>query len=392
MRVVVLSPTPPYRSGLSHYVLYLYSNFSNSHIVYIITNKDSNATPPSSNVVISRTFTPGISAPWTCLRSILIRDPDVLHIHVEYAFLGSWLNLLLLPFFMIILKFMCRSKIVMTLHGIPNIRSLYYYLRRILKIPAVVSGPLGLMYSALSYVSVCISCILSDAVIVHTGLMREALASFIPRKVLRKVHVIAHGSYEPVSIENPGGDRDHIIILTIGYQRPSKGIKTLLRAGREISRYISNVEFMIVGRRIQRIIEKEEKIKSCNVGVRIKIVDDFLEDKALDDIIRKAEIIVLPYEDLFYEASGALHRVALFRKPLVCSNIPRFSSSLTNGVDSLLFPAGNHIKLSNCISKLINNRVFAEQLSMRLAEKFSHTTWRLIARKHEQLFLAMIQE
>ena len=35
MNIVVISPTPPYNSGLSYYTLYLYSNFSKHHIIQI---------------------------------------------------------------------------------------------------------------------------------------------------------------------------------------------------------------------------------------------------------------------------------------------------------------------------------------------------------------------
>jgi len=391
MYIISLSPTPPYRSGLSHYVLYLYSNFSPLHKINIITNKDSSIFQ-NNNVTISKTFTPGVGAPWACLRKILAQEkPDILHLHIEYSFLGSWLNFLLLPLFMIILRSACRSsKIVTTLHGVPRYWPIYYYLKRKSRVSAV-SKPIALVYTILSYISIHLSCALSDAMIVHTDLMKSALASFIPHSMLLKVHVIPHGSYEPTNCTKKSrSNKNSIIILTIGYQRPSKGLKTLLRAAREVSRRATNVKFMIVGARIQRSLEREEKMMSNDIGARIEIVNSFLKDEALDEIIKKADIIVLPYEDMFYESSGALHRVALFGKALICSNVPRFRSCLTNGVNALLFRPGDYVELAAHLSRLINDDSLREQLSKRIVESFLHTRWKIIARKHEQLFLALL--
>jgi glycosyltransferase involved in cell wall biosynthesis len=103
-----------------------------------------------------------------------------------------------------------------------------------------------------------------------------------------------------------------------------------------------------------------------------------------------ADILVLSYEDFFYEVSGVLHRVALFGKPLICSNIPRFNSCLTDGKDAMFFTPRNHVELASCIRILINDALLRERLSRELVKKFSDKKWKLIAREHEQLFLRLV--
>ena len=392
MYIISIAPTPPYPSGLSHYVLYLYSNFSPSHKINIITNKDSNVIPQSKNVMISKIFTPGISAPWVCLRKILTQqNPDILHLHIEYSFLGSWLNFLLLPFFLLILRSLCRiSKIVITLHGVPRYWPIYYYLKKTSRV-SVVGRFLALVCTILSYVSIYLSCVLSDAVIVHTDLMKNALASIISYNMLSKIYIIPHGSYEPVHrVVKSRYNEDSIVVLTIGYQRPSKGLEVFLKSAKVVSRQVTKVKFMIVGTRIQKFIERKEKLANNDIDIKVNIIDNFLEDRVLDEVIEEADIIVLPYDDRFYESSGALHRVVLFGKALVCSNIPRFRSSLTDGVNALLFHPGDHMALAAHLLRLINDEPLREQLSKRAVEDFLHTRWRLVARKHEQLFLKLM--
>jgi glycosyltransferase involved in cell wall biosynthesis len=391
MNIISLAPTPPYKSGLSYYVLYLYSNFSTSNKINIITNKNS-LTLPCNNITISKTFTPGISALWSCLRRIRAqRRADILHLHVEYSFLGSWLNFLLLPIFLVILRLMLRnSKIIVTLHGVPNYWSILFYLKRKSRIP-IVSGPIALIYTIFSFISIRLSCIISDAVIVHTTLMKSALASFIPHSLLSKVHVIPHGSYEPPDwMKKSEINKNFIYILTIGYLRPSKGIKTLLKAAQEIINRTTNVKFVIVGTSIQKFIERGEKMTGGEVGGRIMIVNSLVKDNALDEIIRKADIIVLPYEDMFLESSGALHRVVLFGKALICSNIPRFRSHLINEVNALLFRPGDYRELAAHLFRLINDNLLRKRLSERLVDSFTHTRWKIIAKRHEELFLALL--
>jgi len=209
--------------------------------------------------------------------------------------------------------------------------------------------------------------------------------------MLSKVYVIPHGSYEPIHrTEKSRLNKDSINILTIGYQRPSKGLKTFLNAARVVSRQVNNVKFMIVGMRIQKFIERKEELTNDSIDINIERIDGFLEDRILDKVIEEADIIVLPYEDMFYESSGVLHRVALYGKALVCSNIPRFRSSLTNGVDALLFHPRDYMELATHLLRLINDISLREQLSRRVIEKFLHTKWELVARKHEQLFLKIL--
>jgi len=391
MNITVLSPTPPYRSGLSHYVVYLYSEFNKSHVINIITNKDSNLIG-SKNIIISKTFTPGIKALWVSLLRLLMQKADILHIHVEYAFLGNHLNFLFLPLLILVLKIAKKGKIIITLHGIPNYHSVLQYLKQILKIPTIISIPLSLAYSIFSYLSIYLAFTFSSGVIVHTELMKNVLISFMPQKVRSKIYVIPHGAYEPPSsVEKHECNKDFIIILTIGYQRPSKGLETLLKAAKEISYSMNNVKFMIVGKHIWTWLEGIKKRTNYD-KVQIEIIDNFLEDRDLDNIIRMADILVLPYEDLFYEVSGALHRVALFGKPLVCSNIPRFNSCLVNEKDAILFTPGNHIELVDRICRLINDPSLRKRLSKELVKKFSSKKWKLIAREHEQLFLKLIND
>ncbi|MEM2181004.1 MAG: glycosyltransferase [Candidatus Methanomethylicaceae archaeon] len=389
IQVISLSPTPPYESGLSHYALYLYSNFSKVHVI-IITNKNS-IVSGNKNLTILKIFVPGVKAPWVCLRRAALYNPKILHIQVEYAFLGSWLNFLLLPLLLIILKLMCRSKIVITLHGVPSYYSIYHYFKQILKIPIMMRTLLSLTCSGLAYVSTYLSCIFSDVVIVHTDLMKNALASFIPQTMLSKVYVIAHGTYEPSDrTEKSKSDKNSITVLTFGYQRPSKGLETFMKAAKEVVRRKKNVKFMVIGKHIGRRFEKIKKLMNYDKELLIKIIDDFLEDKTLDDIIRMADIIVLPYEDLFNEVSGVLHRIALFKKPLICSNIPRFNSCLIHEKDALLFAMGDYFELSEYILRLIENNSLAEKLSKNLFEKFSRIKWKIVANQHEQLFLKLI--
>jgi glycosyltransferase involved in cell wall biosynthesis len=371
-------------------VLYLYSNFPSSHRITIVTNKDSNAVE-TNNIKLSKVYSPGVAAFWSCLREILAHQkPDILHLQIEYSFLGSWLNFLLLPVFIIILKVVCGgSKIVATLHGVPKYFSIYYYLRKHSRLSAA-SKLLAFTFAVPSYSSIFLTCLLCDAVIVHTELMRSALASFIPSSMLSRVYVIPHGSYEPKHCAGkPASTKDFITVLTIGYQRPSKGLETLLRAAEEISHLTSNVNFIIVGTPIRKPLERKKEMSSEELKA-VEIVDSFLEDESLDEVIERADIIVLPYEDMFYEASGVLHRVALFGKALVCSDIPRFRSSLVNRVNALLFRPGDYMELAAHLLGLINDRSLKERLSKKLVESFLPTRWKLVAKEHEHLFLTLL--
>ncbi|MFN3805236.1 MAG: glycosyltransferase [Pyrobaculum sp.] len=363
MQVAIVAPTPPYRSGLSYYVLYLYRNLGCR--VEIITNRDSVV----QDVV--KAFTPGPTALFSVLATLARRRPAVVHLQVEYAFLGSWLNFFLLPLATLALRLL-GARTVATLHGVPTYRAVAHYLKN--SVSPVLATPLAIVLTAAMRAAIALTYLVTDVVIVHTEAMRSALP------LRRRARVIPHGTYVPKAAAS--AKSGVYTIFTFGFLRKSKGLETLVKAVEELVKSGVAARLVIVGEPLARGVERGVALPQLDF---VHTYSRHVDDETLDRLIEEADVVVLPYEDLFHEVSGALHRVALFRKPVVCSNTPRFNSELTHGVDALLFPPGDYRTLARHLSALRDPQL-AAALAQRLYDKFRDKTWRDVAKLHEELY------
>jgi glycosyltransferase involved in cell wall biosynthesis len=151
------------------------------------------------------------------------------------------------------------------------------------------------------------------------------------------VRVIHHGAFEyltqlpeekPLPPELEGADGP--VVLFFGLLRPYKGIDTLLRA----FRHIDGAELWIVGNPrmdigpLRRLAEEAPG--------RVRFLTRFVEDAEIPAIMRRADVVVLPYRDA--EHSGVLYAALAFGKPLVLSAVGGFPEVAEQGAARLVPP------------------------------------------------------
>ena len=391
MRVIAISPLPPYPSGLAYYSLNLYKELSKLCDVSILSNIDAEVSP-SRNFKLIKCFTSSVKSAIRTLFTAFKMHGELIHIQVEYRFIGSLLNFLMLPLLLLFAKAShSNKKTVITLHGVLTKDAIKYWLDEIssLRLPKVIRHIIAVIAFSIWIFSIRFLALLSDVIIVHNTYMKERLESILSLQERKKLGVIPHGVYKP-SAKNLTGlsSNDQYIILFLGFIRHSKGLTTLIKAMKLASREIPNLKLVIVGRMIKRSWEKPLKIRSHD---SLTVISNELPDEQLDKLITQASIIVFPYDDKFIEASGSLCRVALFFKPVICTRIPRFYE-LTHMQDAIIIKPGDYQQLANFIVYLLKNRKLSLKLGKNLAEKFSSKTWNKVARMHHELFLKVLGE
>jgi glycosyltransferase involved in cell wall biosynthesis len=175
-----------------------------------------------------------------------------------------------------------------------------------------------------------------DAVIAHSEHGARRLWGEIGLDPTR-VRVIHHGAFDyltrlpeekPLPEELQGAEGP--VILFFGLLRPYKGVDTLLEAFRSLA----GAELWIVGNPRMEI-EPLRRLASEAPG-RVRFLTRFVEEAEIPAIMRRADIVALPYRDA--EHSGVLYAALAFGKPLVLSAVGGFPEVAGLGAARLVPP------------------------------------------------------
>jgi glycosyltransferase involved in cell wall biosynthesis len=175
-----------------------------------------------------------------------------------------------------------------------------------------------------------------DAVIAHSEHGAERLRAEVGVDPGR-VRVIHHGAFDyltrledekplPPELGEPEGP----VILFFGLLRPYKGLDTLLEAYSGIE----GAELWIVGR--PRMPLEPLRAAAGRAHGPVRMVTRFVEDAEIPSILRRADVLVLPYRDA--EQSGVLYAGLAFGKPMVLSAVGGFPEVAAEGAARLVPP------------------------------------------------------
>lgn len=166
-----------------------------------------------------------------------------------------------------------------------------------------------------------------DAVIAHSGRGATRLTGEIGLPEER-VRVIPHGAFDyltrqpvekPLPTELSEADSGAPVILFFGLLRPYKGLDVLIRAAATLKPPAGEPapEIWIVGNPRMDLTGLREQ--ASKLPVKVRWLTRFIEDAEIPAIMRRADLLVLPYLD--GEQSGVLYTGLAFGKAMLVSDI-----------------------------------------------------------------------
>ena len=204
-----------------------------------------------------------------------------------------------------------------------------------------------------------------DAVIAHSEHGAARLRDEVDLDPAR-VHVIPHGAFDfltrlpeekPLPAELDGAEGP--VILFFGLLRPYKGLDTLLRAFASLK----GAELWIVGN--PRMEVAPLRALAAEAPGRVRFLTRFVEDAEIPAIVRRADLVALPYRDA--EHSGVLYTALAFGKPMVLSAVGGFPEIAATGAARLV-PPEDPTALAAICSELIADEPARAELSAAAAQ------------------------
>jgi len=199
-----------------------------------------------------------------------------------------------------------------------------------------------------------------DAVVAHSehGARRLREVVGLPGD---RVHVIHHGAFDyltrlpeekPLPPELAGAEGP--VVLFFGLLRPYKGIDTLLSAFRRVE----GAELWIAGN--PRMDLAPLRTLAAEVPGRVRFLTRFVEDAEIPAIMRRADVVALPYRDV--EHSGVLYAALAFGKPLVLSAVGGFPEVAEQGAARLV-PPEDPATLAATLAELVGDEAARAELA-----------------------------
>jgi glycosyltransferase involved in cell wall biosynthesis len=206
-----------------------------------------------------------------------------------------------------------------------------------------------------------------------------------------RVRVIHHGAFDyltrlpeekPLPPELRGAEGP--VILFFGLLRPYKGIDTLLEAFRRIEA----AELWIVGNPRMEV-EPLRRLAAQAPG-RVRFLTRFVEDAEIPAIMRRADLVVLPYRDA--EHSGVLYAALAFGKPLVLSAVGGFPEVAEQGAARLV-PPEDPAALAAALAELVGDESARVELGQAAAKAAAGAySWDETARQTLALYRELLDQ
>jgi glycosyltransferase involved in cell wall biosynthesis len=207
-----------------------------------------------------------------------------------------------------------------------------------------------------------------------------------------KVHVIPHGAADLRATRVEASGRPSTI-LTWGLLSEGKGIEWGIEAIGMLAEANPELKYLVAGQTHPKVlIEHGERYRTrlmrlaeeLGVGSRVHFVNDYLDQQLLHGLIRKADIILLPYDSKDQVTSGVLTEAVVAGKPIISTRFPHAVELLSRGAGWLV-EQGDSVGIAAGIHHLHSTPSAADHMSKATSAIANDFLWSSVADRYLRL-------
>jgi len=311
-------------------------------------------------------------------------NADIIHVQYEPGLFGRIKFLrfsfpLSYIFFLFLLLFGAKKRIVFTLHAVTK------------EWRKSSGGRIGRIInkSLMKFIG-----FLCDVVIVHTKASKCILKGIINDK---KIKIIPHGAYENPKRLNKQtckrvlGLSNKKVITIFGFVTKNKGHDLLIDL---MPKFNDDVRLVVAGgartesdTRYLSFLKKKVK----KFGVQRKVVFlDYIPEEKIPVVLSATDVAVLPYRNI--TESGAVHIILSHSVPTVTADLPNFREIKEEFNCVVLFKKDDKDDLFKKVTNLLNDEKERHRLSESCKKFWESRRWKVIAKMHKILYLDMVSD
>ncbi len=246
------------------------------------------------------------------------------------------------------------------------------------------------------------ACELADIVVVMTATARQRLLAGFSIDA-DKVIVIPHGAATPpastvdtlaspsVARSDSGDDRTHRPrLLTWGLLGPGKGIEWAIDAFDLLHDLDPAPTYVIAGATHPKVRERSgeayremliDRAQRTASASRISFDDSYRDLESLTELIRSADLVVLPYDSADQVTSGVLVDAVAAGRPVVSTAFPHAIELLASGA-GVVVPQRDPAALAGAIRSVLENPELADAMAAEARRLSPELSWAAVAARY----------
>jgi polysaccharide biosynthesis protein PslF len=243
-------------------------------------------------------------------------------------------------------------------------------------------------------------CDAADAVVVMTETAKSRLAAGFDVD-LAKVRVVPHGAATPsagATGSEAGGSRRVPRLLTWGLLGPGKGIEWAIDALSLLSDLEPPPRYVIAGATHPKVHARSgesyremlvERAARSTAGAFISFDDTYRDLASLTDLIRSADLVVLPYDSTDQVTSGVLVDAVAAGRPVISTAFPHAVELLSSGA-GMVVPQRDPDALANAIRSVLTDPDLAASMAAEARRLAPELSWTAVAGRYEEIATGLV--
>jgi glycosyltransferase involved in cell wall biosynthesis len=223
----------------------------------------------------------------------------------------------------------------------------------------------------------------------------------------RKVSVIPHGapgirrlsppaSFDPFTAPTPARRRP--TILTWGLFGPGKGIEWAIEAFAALDGIDPAPRYLIAGRTHPKVLARDgeayrdslrARAQALGVAADVEFDPAYRNTPALTDLVRQADVVLLPYDSTEQATSGVLIEAVAARRPIVATRFPHAAELLADGA-GLLVPHRDVAAMTEALHAVLTRPGLAASMTAASGRIAPDLEWSAVADSYRALAASLI--
>jgi polysaccharide biosynthesis protein PslF len=212
-----------------------------------------------------------------------------------------------------------------------------------------------------------------------------------------KVVVIPHGASFTGHPAAPRSGR-RPLILTWGLLGPGKGIEWAIEGLQQLRSLRPSPTYVVAGQTHPRVRQWQgeayrthlnQRAEALGVSHMVRFVNSYLDDAALQRLIMRAGVVLLPYDSLEQVTSGVLVEAVAAHKPVVATTFPHAVEMLGSGA-GLLVPPRDPAAMGEALYQVLTEPVKSARMAAAAAQLAPALLWSTVADRYRALVAGLL--
>jgi glycosyltransferase involved in cell wall biosynthesis len=207
-----------------------------------------------------------------------------------------------------------------------------------------------------------------------------------------KVAIIGHGASTRLGMD-ASAPQGRPLILTWGLLGPGKGIEWAIDGLQRIRHLAPTPAYIVAGQTHPRVrlhegesyrLKLAQRARVGGVSHLLRFASSYLTDDALTQLVRRADVILLPYDSREQVTSGVLVEAVAAGKPVVATAFPHAVELLSGGA-GLIVAQFDGAAIGAALHRVLTDPELAQRMRTEASRLAPSLTWPAIADQYRAL-------